>query len=286
MKRFIGSAQSTAGGRSKKTTLTKMKGFIGAVPQYLRTIADHRRCSKSSRGSAKEGPDWPVKDKQCKKVGCAQQQSRRFLFRFWSTVFHTHCSRKSILWKSRFPNRRGWRNKFVPHIWSGSDSEAAVAKGLPPTNPDVRENVLLYRYDLKVSKKEPLRRLLISKGHFFSRTPCSFCSSKVVWIGWQLIRRQHYITTMSNNVVIVDSDFQTVSTGPPFSMRQARIFPPPWMGDSAAPLTPGTLAQCSTPAFCGQHPLCLNIKVYLLLVQYFVIWCLVCLSRALQTEVQ
>ena len=76
-----------------------------------------------------------------------------------------------------------WRNKFVPHIWSGSDSEAAVAKGLPPTNPDVRENVLLYRYDLKVSKKEPLRRLLISKGHFFSRTPCSFCSSKVVWIG-------------------------------------------------------------------------------------------------------
>ena len=151
--------------------------------QYLRTIADHRRCSKSSRGSAKEGPDWPVKDKQCKKVGCAQQQSRRFLFRFWSTVFHTHCSRKSILWKSRFPNRRGWRNKFVPHIWSGSDSEAAVAKGLPPTNPDVRENVLLYRYDLKVSKKEPLRRLLISKGHFFSRTPCSFCSSKVVWIG-------------------------------------------------------------------------------------------------------
>ena len=31
MKRFIGSAQSTAGGRSKKTTLTKMKGFIGAV---------------------------------------------------------------------------------------------------------------------------------------------------------------------------------------------------------------------------------------------------------------
>ena len=51
-----------------------------------------------------------------------------------------------------------------------SDSEAAVAKGLPPTNPDVRENVLLYRYDLKVSKKEPLRRLLISKGHFFLGT--------------------------------------------------------------------------------------------------------------------
>ena len=181
MKRFIGSAQSTAGGRSKKTTLTKMKGFIGAVPQYLRTIADHRRCSKSSRGSAKEGPDWPVKDKQCKKVGCAQQQSRRFLFRFWSTVFHTHCSRKSILWKSRFPNRRGWRNKFVPHIWSGSDSEAAVAKGLPPTNPDVRENVLLYRYDLKVSKKEPLRRLLISKGHFFLGHPVPFAVQR--WFG-------------------------------------------------------------------------------------------------------
>ena len=39
MKRFIGSGQSTAGGRSKKTTLTKMEGFIGAVPQYLQTIA-------------------------------------------------------------------------------------------------------------------------------------------------------------------------------------------------------------------------------------------------------
>ena len=63
-----------------------------------------------------------------------------------------------------------------------SDSEA-VAKGLLPTIPDMWNNVLLYRYDMKILEKEPPLRLLISKGNFFSRTPCSFCSSKVVWIG-------------------------------------------------------------------------------------------------------
>ena len=69
---------------------------------------------------------------------------------------------------------------------------------------------------------------------------------------------------MSNNVVIVDIDFQTVSTGPPFSMRQARIFPPPlpeWA--TVRPLWHlAHLPRARPPAFCGQHQLCLNIKVY------------------------
>ena len=48
----------------------------------------------------------------------------------------------------------------------------------------------------------------------------------------------------------------------PFPWDKPEYSPLPWMGDSAAPLTPGTLAPCSTPAFCGQHPLWLNINVY------------------------
>ena len=142
-----------------------------------------------------------------------------------------------------------------------SDSEA-VAKGLLPTIPDMWNNVLLYRYDMKILEKEPPLRLLISKGNFFSRTPCSFCSSKVVWIGWQMIRRQHYITAMSNSVAIVDSDFQTVSTGPPY----------PWDKPEYSPLTEWAtvrplwhlahLPRARPPSFCGQHPLCLNINVH------------------------
>ena len=170
--------------------------------------------------------------------------------------------KKGILWRSRFLNRRGWGNKIVPHIWSGQIQTPWQRGCFQPSQIRMWNNVLLYRYDMKISKKEPPLRLLISKGNFFSRTPCSFCSSKVVWIGWQMIRRQHYITAMSNSVAIVDSDFQTVSTGPPYPWDKPEYSPlPEWA--TVRPLWHlAHLPRARPPSFCGQHPLCLNINVH------------------------